>query len=295
MTCPPRILVLPPRLTASARTLRATALRRGLRIVEATASAVPEGLGSPGWAGWPEGAGQAGSPGDARGTWDTRGAGSAESTGCTGGDGHAVHLHAGPSFADVVAPALGIALLEAPADWLARLPRALTQRDIRAMTIGEAYRLRRPAFVKSPNDKCIPALVYADGSRLPGPDAVDPATVVLVSDVMTFAVEYRLHLLDGAVHAAGQYAEAGRLRLGPPDGDALAFGRDVLAAAGKTLPSAIVVDVGRDDEGRWAVIEANAAWASGCYSADPDRALETVLRAAGPATALSPHDRAFVR
>ncbi|MFI5653892.1 ATP-grasp domain-containing protein [Streptomyces anulatus] len=268
MTCPPRILVLPPRLTASARTLRATALRRGLRIVEATASAVPEGLGSPRWA---------------------------EGIGCTGSDGHAVHLHAGPSFADVVAPALGIALLEAPADWLARLPRALTQRDIRATTIGEAYRLRRPAFVKSPNDKSISALVYADGSRLPGPDAVDPATVVLVSDVMTFSVEYRLHLLDGAVHAAGQYAEAGRLRVGPPDGDALAFGRDVLAAAGETLPSAIVVDVGRDDEGRWAVIEANAAWASGCYSADPDRALETVLRAAGPATALSPPDLDFVR
>ncbi|MFD4174196.1 ATP-grasp domain-containing protein [Streptomyces anulatus] len=303
MTCPPRTLVLPPRLTASARTLRATALRRGLRIVEATASAVPEGLGSPGWAGagWPEGTWPAGGAGGTRGARDRRGARgarsteNAESTGCTGSDGHAVHLHAGPSFADVVAPALGIALLEAPADWLARLPRALTQRDIRATTISEAYRLRRPAFVKSPNDKSIPALVYADGSRLPGPDAVDPATVVLVSDVMTFAVEYRLHLLDGAVHAAGQYAEAGRLRLGPPDGDALAFGQDVLAAAGETLPSAIVVDVGRDDEGRWAVIEANAAWASGCYSADPDRALETVLRAAGPATALSPHDRAFVR
>ncbi|WP_405193745.1 ATP-grasp domain-containing protein [Streptomyces anulatus] len=292
MTCPPRILVLPPRLTASARTLRATALRRGLRIVEATASAVPEGLGSPGRAGWPEGAewsegaGPAGSPGDTRGTGGT---------GDTRSNGYAVHLHAGPSFADVVAPALGIALLEAPADWLARLPRALTQRDIRATTISEAYRLRRPAFVKSPNDKSISALVYADGSRLPGPDAVDPATVVLVSNVMTFEVEYRLHLLDGAVHAAGQYAEAGRLRLGPPDGEALAFGRDVLAAAGKTLPSAIVVDVGRDDDGRWAVIEANAAWASGCYSADPDRALETVLRAAGPSTALSPHDRDFVR
>ncbi|NDZ61299.1 ATP-grasp domain-containing protein [Streptomyces anulatus] len=283
MTCPPRTLVLPPRLTASARTLRATALRRGLRIVEATASAVPEGLGRLGWA---EGTGRAGSAGST---------GSAGSAGHAGSDGHAVHLHAGPSFADVVAPTLGIALLEAPADWLAQLPRTLTQRDIRATTIGEAYRLRRPAFVKSPNDKSISALVYADGSRLPGPDAVDPATVVLVSDVMTFAVEYRLHLLDGAVHAAGQYAEAGRLRLGPADGDALAFGRDVLAAAGETLPSAIVVDVGRDDEGRWAVIEANAAWASGCYSADPDRALETVLRAAGPATALSPHDRAFVR
>ncbi|OCC09795.1 ATP-grasp domain-containing protein [Streptomyces sp. PTY087I2] len=265
MTCPSRTLILPPQLTASARRLRTTALRRGLRIVEATASAVSEGAGRPGWA--------AGSEGEAP----------------------SVHLHAGPSFADVVAPALGIALLEAPADWLARLPRALTQREIRAMPIGEAYRLRRPAFVKSPNDKSISALVYADGSRLPGPDAVDPATVVLVSDVMTFAVEYRLFLLDGAVHTAAQYAEAGRLRLGPPDLAALAFGREVLAAAGDGLPSAIVVDVGRDDEGRWAVIEANAAWASGCYEADPDRTLDTVLRAAGPATDLSPRDRAFVR
>lgn len=255
MTDVSRTLVLPPRLTASARALRDVALRRGLRVVEPAGHAAAE-----------EWAGRA-----------------------------AMHLHAGPSFADVVAPALGIALLEAPADWLARLPRALTRREIRATPIGEAYGLRRPAFVKSPNDKGIPALVYADGSRLPGPDAVDPATVVLVSDVMTFTVEYRLHLLDGAVHAAGRYAEGGRLRLGPADGDAVVFGREVLAAAGETLPSAIVVDVGRDDAGRWAVIEANAAWASGCYAADPGRALDTVLRAAGPATDLSPHDRGFVR
>ena len=39
---------------------------------------------------------------------------------------------------------------------------------------------------------------------------------------------------------------------------------ELLATAGESLPSAIVVDVGRDDAGRWAVIEANAAWASGC-------------------------------
>ncbi|MDW4901970.1 ATP-grasp domain-containing protein [Streptomyces californicus] len=259
MTRPPRTLVLPPRLTASARTLRTAALRRGLHVVEATALAVPDGVAAPG-----------------------------------GGEA-AVHLHAGPSFADAVAPALGIALLEAPADWLALLPRALTRRDVRAMPIGDAYGLRRPAFVKSPNDKSIPALVYADGSRLPGPDAVDPATVVLVSDVMTFAAEYRLHLLDGSVHTAGQYAETGRLRLGPAHDDALAFGRDVLAAAADSLPSAVVVDVGRDDDGRWAVIEANAAWASGCYEADPVRALDTVLRAAGPRTELSAYDRQFLR
>lgn len=206
----------------------------------------------------------------------------------------AAHLHAGPGFADAVAPALGIALLQAPADWLARLPRAFTRRQIDAVPIQEAYALRRPAFVKSPNDKGIRALVYTDGSRLPGPDEVDPRTPVLVSDVVEFTDEYRLHLLDGAVHTGSRYAEGGRLSLGPlPDG-AAAFAEELLAECGATLPSAVVVDVGRVG-GRWAVIEANAAWASGVYTADPDRALDVVLRAAGPATALTARDRPFVR
>ncbi|WP_329210027.1 ATP-grasp domain-containing protein [Streptomyces sp. NBC_00683] len=247
-------LVLPPRLTASARTLRDTARRRGLRTVQLPDFDVPEGLRDGGG-----------------------------------------HLHAGPSFADVVAPALGIAPLEAPADWLARLPVAFTRREIRAVPIREAYGLRRPAFVKSPNDKSIPALVYADGSRLPGPDAIDPETVVLVSDVIVFAAEYRLYLLDGHVVCGSRYAEDGRLRTGPLSAGALAFGADLLAAAGHTLPSAIVIDAGLTDAGQWAVVEANAAWASGCYASDPDLALDVVLRAAGPVGQLTERDRAFVR
>ncbi|MER5896494.1 ATP-grasp domain-containing protein [Streptomyces sp. NPDC001876] len=247
-------LVLPPRLTASARTLGDTARRRGLPTVQLPDFDVPEGL---------------------------RGGGA--------------HLHAGPSFADAVAPALGIAPLEAPADWLAQLPVAFTLREIRAVPIREAYGLRRPAFVKSPNDKSIPALVYADGARLPGPDAVDPGTVVLVSDVIVFAAEYRLYVLDGHVVCGSRYAEGGRFRPAPLSAGALAFGADLLAAAGHTLPSAIVVDAGTTDAGRWAVIEANAAWASGCYASDPDRALDVVLRAAGPVGRLTERDRAFVR
>ncbi|WP_330300025.1 ATP-grasp domain-containing protein [Streptomyces sp. NBC_00503] len=204
----------------------------------------------------------------------------------------AAHLHAGPRFADAVAAGLEIGLLEAPSDWLARLPRQLTGREIRLMTLREAYGLRRPVFVKSPNDKEIPALVYADGSRLPGPDAVDPRTEVLVSDVVRFTAEYRLFLLDGAVRTASRYAEDGRLSLGPVSADALAF------AAGlpfSTLPSAIVVDVGFADGGGWSVIEANAAWASGTYDCDPGRALDVVLRAARPRSAMEPRDLEFLR
>ncbi|MFC9067883.1 ATP-grasp domain-containing protein [Streptomyces harbinensis] len=195
-------LVLPSRLTASARSIRDAAHRRGLPTVSLPSAAVPQGLS-------------------------------------------ARHLHAGPTFADAVAPALGIALLQAPEDWLPALPQAFTRREIRALPLGEAYTLRRPAFVKSPNDKSVPARVYADGSRLPGPDA-------------------------------------------------LAFGARLLAAVGDTLPSAVVVDVGRT-AGGWAVVEANAAWACGRYTADADRALEVILRAAGPLSAFTGRDRPFVR
>ncbi|MER5785019.1 ATP-grasp domain-containing protein [Streptomyces mobaraensis] len=244
-------LVLPPRLTASAESVRDAAVRRGFDAVQLPDFTVPDGL-------------------------------------------RAEHLHAGPAFADAVAPALGIAPLEAPADWLARLPRECTRREVRAVPVGEAYGLRRPAFVKSPNDKGIRAMIYADGSRLPGPDAVDPATTVLVSDVVEFTAEYRLFVLDGAVRGGSRYGERGRLALGPLAPDAARFGAELLAAHADTLPSAVVVDVGTVADG-WAVIEANAAWASGLYTTDPDTALDVVLRAAGPHTALADRDRPFVR
>ncbi|SCE92355.1 protein of unknown function (DUF4343) [Micromonospora saelicesensis] len=244
-------LVLPPRLTASAQSLRDAAHRRGLRTVQLHTFEVPAGL-------------------------------------------RADHLHAGPSFADVVAPVLGIAPLEAEPGWLTGLPRDLTRREITLVTIGEAYELRRPAFIKSPNDKNIPAMIYTDGSRLPGPDAVDRQTPVLVSDIVDFTAEYRLHLLDGVVHTGSQYAAHGRLHLGPPSTDALAFGTDLIAGYGHTLPSAIVVDVGLVD-GYWAVIEANAAWASGAYVADPHLVLDVVLRAASPTASVNARDRQFIR
>ncbi|MEU5189069.1 ATP-grasp domain-containing protein [Streptomyces klenkii] len=247
-----RTMLLPPRLTASAESVREAAQRYGLRTVQFTSFTLPDGL---------------------------RGA---------------EHLHAGPGFADVVVPAYGIAPLEAPRDWLAGLPRELTRRDVRIMPIAEAYALRRPVFIKSPNDKGIRAMVYADGSRLPGPDAVDPETVVLVSDVVTFEAEYRLHCLDGTVHTGSRYAENGRLALGPLSEAAKAFGTEVLAEAGAALPSAIVVDVGTAD-GHWAVVEANAAWASGLYTASPELALDVILRAAGPVGDVAPRDRRFIR
>ncbi|WP_460063098.1 ATP-grasp domain-containing protein [Streptomyces sp. YKOK-I1] len=206
-------------------------------------------------------------------------------------------LYAGPLFADAVAGGLGIGLLEAPEDWLARLPYELTLRDVEFTTIAEAWRLRRPAFVKPPNDKSFPARVYPDGSGLPGPDAVDGTEPVLVSDIVAFTVEYRLFLLDGEVRTGSRYATRGALDVAPLAEDprraeVLAFA-GLLAGTG--LPSAIVVDVGLIDGAGWAVVEANAAWASGHYACDAEAALDVVLRAARPEGEFGAADRRFLR
>ncbi|MFF9075693.1 ATP-grasp domain-containing protein [Streptomyces sp. NPDC014735] len=214
------------------------------------------------------------------------------------------HYFGGPVFAARVVDALEVALLEPSDDWLAALPYEYTGRRIAMATLGEARRLSRPTFVKPPSDKSFPAAVYADGSRLPTGPELPPDVPVQISDVVTWAAEFRLYLLDGEVRTGSQYATFGRLDAERLDGhrheDAvLEFADDLLATCGDGLPSAVVVDIGllttpeRGAADQWAVVEANMAWFSNCYAADPDRVLDVVLRSAGPRTRVAERDRRF--
>ncbi|MFB6618199.1 ATP-grasp domain-containing protein [Streptomyces sp. NPDC085524] len=216
------------------------------------------------------------------------------------------HYYGGPAFAARVVDALEVALLEPSDDWLATLPYEYTRRRIAMATLGEARRLSGPAFVKPPTDKSFPAAVYADGSRLPTVPELSPEVPVQVSDVVTWAAEFRLYVLDGEVRTGSQYATFGRLDAERLDGHRheaalLAFADDLLATCGGGLPSAVVVDIGLlaapEDgaAGQWAVVEANMAWFSNSYAADPDRALDVVLRSAGPRTETAERDRPFCR
>ncbi|MET8043694.1 hypothetical protein ABZU25_22865 [Micromonospora sp. NPDC005215] len=100
------------------------------------------------------------------------------------------------------------------------------------------------------------------------------------------------------MHAGSRYATNGRLDPAPLDAGphraaVLDFAASLLGACAASLPSAVVVDVGlasnadRGDEHR-AVVEANMAWFSASYAANPDQVLDVVLRAAGPRHRLTP-------
>jgi hypothetical protein len=208
------------------------------------------------------------------------------------------YVYGGPLFADAVGAELDLAVLEPPADWLARLPPQLLRRQVECMPLAQARCLTHPAFLKPPLDKLFPAQVYRDGAHLPGPDVLDDDTLVQVSEIVRFSREYRLFVLDGEVRTASRYAVDGDLDVAARDElwpQLTGFAREVLAAA-DTLPSAAVVDVGPLADGTgWAVVEANPAWASGGYACDPDGVLDVVLRAAGPRARLAAGDRPFLR
>ena len=173
-------------------------------------------------------------------------------------------------------------------------------------TLSEAWTARRPLFAKPPSDKQFPAAVYADGSRLPrGGERIGPDTSVLLSEVVTFAVEYRLFLLDGQLVTGSRYARYGRLDTVRLDGNSdeeevRAFAERLLEAERGSLPSAVAVDVGLvqdPDTGReqWAVVEANMPWFAHSYAADPDAVLDVVLRSTGPRGEVATTDQRFLR
>ncbi|QIQ02325.1 ATP-grasp domain-containing protein [Streptomyces liangshanensis] len=162
------------------------------------------------------------------------------------------YWYGGPVAGARLAGRLGFALLEPADGWLGELSDEFTGRQVRVGTVAGAWAIDRPTFVKPPRDKSFPADVYADGSRLPS--ALDPATPVLLSDVVTFAAEYRLFLLDGHIATASRYAVFGRL-------DPRPLGTD------------------RADRATTAQI---TEFADRLAAADPARVLDVVLRAGGP-------------
>jgi hypothetical protein len=219
--------------------------------------------------------------------------------------GHDLVLYGEPLFADVITPALDLALLEAPAAWLPSLPERYSHRSIRLTALREAMALPDSWFVKPAEDKCFPAGVYASGADLPATvHALPESTPVLLSEPVKWEVEYRCFVLDRQVLTHSPYVRHGALAqaadgswpaLPGEQEDALAFAAAFLADPAVPLPTAVVIDVGRMAGRGWAVVESNGAWGSGLYGCDPARVLRVLARATRTGRTLLAEDRPWVR
>jgi hypothetical protein len=208
-----------------------------------------------------------------------------------------------PLFAAVVAGPLGLALLGPPPDWLTTLPPGYRGRQVCYTTLGEARRLREPAFVKPADDKCFPAGVHGSGERLPRANVLPDSTPVLVAEVVGWEVEYRCFVLGRAVTTSSPYLRGGELSRAA-DGTwpapraeseaARAFAGAVLADAAVRLPPVVVLDVGAIAGRGWAGVEANAAWGSGVYRCDPAQVLPVIRRSCVATDKLTDEERRWV-
>ncbi|MBC7804873.1 MAG: ATP-grasp domain-containing protein [Akkermansiaceae bacterium] len=214
-------------------------------------------------------------------------------------------VYGDPLFVDLAASALHLAMLEPPTDWLPNLPFDLRKRNIVLTTLAGARTVSEPTFIKPAEDKSFPAGVYADSVALL---AVTPGLPddwpVLLSEPVTWEVEYRVFALDGKPMTISPYFRDGKLVyeqlrgwLAPPEeqAEALAFATGVLNDTSTTLPSGAVLDVGIIAGRGFAVVEANPAWASGLYGCDPADALAVVAASVCPRSDLAPSQVRFAR
>ena len=201
-------------------------------------------------------------------------------------------------FCDIIASRSGLKLLEPPVGFLAHLSKSKPEwmhRKVTFMHHRDLIQVTERSFIKPANDKVFVAGVYELGKDVPH-KYIDPTCPVLVSGVVDFEIEYRCYALDYEVQTLSCYQWPGMLHLENPDESAaaLSFANEVLAGSRDLLPSACVLDVGRFENGSWAVIEANQAYASGIYyEAVIAKVLPVIARAAS--LTVSEADEQYVR
>jgi hypothetical protein len=206
-------------------------------------------------------------------------------------------------FFIALAGELGISLLEPAVDWLARLSTDFTRRTVRFMNFAQARRLPDRAFYKPADDKTFLAKVYESGDQLILGGELSDDLPVLVSEIVSWAIEFRCFVREGRVVALSPYLR-NHERIETDEGSfyaseeefsaARSFAADMLATHASTLPPAVVVDVGLISDRGWAVIEANSAWSAGIYGCDPLAVLPVLRRACVATSELATQDRRWL-
>jgi ATP-grasp domain-containing protein len=207
------------------------------------------------------------------------------------------------AFAVLLMEALSHVLLEPPPGWLVVIPEEYRRREVHLTTLGDARKIDSPVFLKPAEHKLFPARVYPSGAALPRGEELSDRLPVLVSEPVTWQVEYRCFVVERRVATLSPYwrdrssvqGERSAWAADPEERSAaLSFVRSLLADPAVPLPPAVVLDVGRIEGRGWAAVETNPAWASAIYGCDPGRILPVLRRACIPLAALSPSDTPWV-
>ncbi|WP_157931635.1 ATP-grasp domain-containing protein [Mycobacteroides abscessus] len=173
-------------------------------------------------------------------------------------------------------------LLSCGPRWLDSLPGHYLGRDVRTVPLRELPNdVTYPLFLKLPEakvDSC-PARVFdtprmADAWRQFG---FDEWTLVQRQDVMDFVTEARFFIAEGALTASSLYRHRdwawGADEKPSSLSEQMAMMTKMVAALlddpRVSFPSGFVIDAGITSGGEVYVVEANAAWSSNPYGADP--------------------------
>lgn len=183
---------------------------------------------------------------------------------------HADAVYGETMWARIVAEQIGMKILDPPQNWLMGVPQEYLGRKVQ-FDFFQHIRMKYPLFLKPADLKSFQARVYMYAPML------HEAELVIASEIVHFVHEVRTWMLDGRVQASSAYV-VNPPQLSPGMHSAIKFAEKVAAETSDT-PRAVVIDVGQLESGQWVVIEANPAYSSGIYDADPGGVLR-VLQAA---------------
>ena len=205
-------------------------------------------------------------------------------------------------FGAVVAQELSLVLLEPPLGWLAEIPRQYLLREVTFTTLDNAKRYRQRAFIKPADDKCFPAAVYQSGAALQVPSLLPGTIPVLISEPVVWDVEVRFFVLNGLISTFSIYsrratllADASSWTRTPEATEVVDFCGRLIRDSAVSIPPSVAIDIGRIDNRGWAVVEANAAWASGIYGCEPRKVLDVIERACVKRENIPDADKVWVR
>ena len=184
-------------------------------------------------------------------------------------------------MAEYVSQELDVVILRPEIDALTKVGPKILGRQVTFCQKSELKAFSKPTFIKPADQKFFQAGVYQSLNEIIGFDDCPPDDPIFISEVVNFVEEYRFFCLDGVVLTGSIYMQDG-VFVG--DDDVLkasampiwAFAESALASATEVLPPGVVVDVGVLEDGRYALIEFNPAWASGVYGCDPIRVLDSI-------------------